>query len=185
MSTKSIRELMVPLSNYATVSQEATLFEAVSALREAQEAYDQSKYPHRAILIFDDDNNVVGKVNLTTILKALEPKYGEMLSDDHPTHTGFSTEFQKKMLESFKLWDGALDNVCAKAASLQIKTFMFEVKEGGQIGVNSSLELAIHQLVMGQLQSLVVTEENRVIGLLRLTDVFESVADTIMACKSS
>ena len=185
MSKKSIRELMVPLSNYATVSQEASLFDAVVALREAQEAYDLSKYPHRAILIFDDDNKVVGKVNLTAILRALEPKYGEMLSDDHPTHTGFSTEFQKEIYESFNLWDSSLNDLCVKAAPLQIKSFMYEVKKEGQIDVDASLELAIHQLVLGQLQSLLVTEKNQALGLLRLTDVFETVADAIMECKAS
>jgi len=185
MSKQSIRELMVPLSNCATVPQEASLCDAVTALREAQESYDQGKYPHRAILIVDEHNDVVGKVNLTAILKALEPKYGEMLSDDSPSHYGFSTEFQKQIYESFNLWDSSLDELCATAASLKIKTFMFEVKKDGQIDVDASIELAIHQLVLGQLQSLLVTENNRTVGLLRLTDVFECVAESIMACDTS
>ena len=33
----SIKELMVPLSEYATVKEDATLYEAVLALEEAQE----------------------------------------------------------------------------------------------------------------------------------------------------
>ncbi len=96
MSNQSIRELMVPLSNYATVSQETSLFEAVVALKEAQAAFTQSKYKHRAILIFNANNEVVGKVNLASVLRALEPKYGQMLSDHSPSHTGFSLNSKKK-----------------------------------------------------------------------------------------
>ncbi len=183
MSTNSIRELMVPLSSYATVSEEATLFDAVLALKEAQEAFAQSKYPHRAILIFDADNEVVGKVNLASVLKALEPKYGEMLSDDSPSHAGFSSEFQREMIESFKLWESSLKDLCAKAAKLKVKSFMMTLKKDEQIEVDAPLEVAIHQLVLGQLQSLLVMENDSVVGLLRLTDVFESVAENIMACE--
>ncbi len=183
MSTNSIRELMVPLSSYATVSEEDSLFEAVLALKEAQAAFTQSTYKHRAILIFDADNEVVGKVNLASVLKALEPKYGEMLSDESPSHAGFSTELQREMIESFKLWDSSLKDLCAKAATLKVKSFMMTLKEEEQVEVDAALEVAIHQLVLGQLQSLIVMEDDSVVGLLRLTDVFESVADTMMACK--
>lgn len=183
MSTHSIRELMVPLSNYATVTQEASLFEAVLALKEAQAAFTERTYKHRAILIFDENNEVVGKVNLASVLKALEPKYGDMLSDDSPSHAGFSTEFQREMIESFKLWDSSLKDLCAKAAKLKVKSFMMTLKKEEQVEVNAPLEVAIHQLVLGQLQSLIVMENESVVGLLRLTDVYESVAETVMACE--
>ena len=45
---------MVPLSEYATVSEDATLFEAVSELEKAQEEFDHTRYRHRAILVMDD-----------------------------------------------------------------------------------------------------------------------------------
>ena len=52
MKTKTVNDLMVPLSEYATVSKNATLSEAVAALKASQKGND-NKYPHRAILIFD------------------------------------------------------------------------------------------------------------------------------------
>ncbi len=60
---------------------------------------------------------------------------------------------------------------------------MMTLKKEEQVEVDAPLEVAIHQLVMGQLQSLLVMENDSVVGLLRLTDVFESVAETIMACE--
>ena len=45
-----VKDLMVPISEYATVAKGSTLFEAVLALEKAQEEYDHSKYHHRAVL---------------------------------------------------------------------------------------------------------------------------------------
>ena len=39
-----IRDLMVPLAEYATVSETATLYEAVLALEKAQEEFDHRRY---------------------------------------------------------------------------------------------------------------------------------------------
>ncbi len=55
--------------------------------------------------------------------------------------------------------------------------------EGEYIDVNALLDEAIHQLVMGHHQSLLVTEEKTIIGILRLTDVFETVSETILTCE--
>jgi hypothetical protein len=42
---------------------------------------------------------------------------------------------------------------------------------------------AIHQLVLGHHQSLLVTKDNRVVGVLRLTDAADYVCEAIMACE--
>jgi hypothetical protein len=46
-----VKDLMVPLSEYATVPMGSTLFEAVLALEKAQEEFDRTKYKHRGVLI--------------------------------------------------------------------------------------------------------------------------------------
>ena len=73
-----IHELMVPISEYATVSQDATLDQAFLALEEAQSKYQASPHHHRAILVVDDTGHPVGKISQWVALRALEPKYGEI-----------------------------------------------------------------------------------------------------------
>jgi len=51
MKTIIVKDFMVPLEEYATVSQEATLHEAVLALEKAQIELDPSQHKHRAILV--------------------------------------------------------------------------------------------------------------------------------------
>ena len=79
MKNLHVKDLMIPLAEYATVSQDATLFDAIQALKKAQAKFDQNRYPHRAILVYDEDKKVVGKLSQMDIIKSLEPNYAEKL----------------------------------------------------------------------------------------------------------
>ncbi len=74
MKTKIVKDMMVSLSDYATVSEDSTLYDAIIALEEAQKKFDQTRYRHRAILIYDKNNHITGKVSQLDVLRALEPK---------------------------------------------------------------------------------------------------------------
>ena len=80
MKTITVIDLMVPLKEYATVLQDANLAEAVSALEKAQLAFDPAKHKHRAILVLDEKNKVVGKLGMFDILMALIRHQGRVLS---------------------------------------------------------------------------------------------------------
>jgi len=184
VKTKLVKDLMVPLSDYATISEDATLSEAVAALKESQEAFDQGKYRHRAVLILDTAGHVAGKVSLLAILRGLEPKYDQMLSDSGATHVGFTMEFQKSMIEQLKLWEEPLDRLCQKTAQVKVKAFMTKPKDREMIDPEASLNEAIHQFVMGHHQSLMVKSGDAVVGVLRLTDIYDLVAQSVTECTS-
>jgi CBS domain-containing protein len=173
---------MVPLSAYATVSEDATLTDAVAALKQSQEDFDKAKYRHRAVLVLGKDRQISGKVNLHAILKALEPKFEDMFSDTGSMHVGFTRKYQKTIFESIKLWQDPMDQICKKAARVQVKNFMGTPTEGEMIEPEASLGEAVHQLVLGQYQSLLVVEDKQAVGVLRLTDVAEAVVGEILAC---
>ena len=78
MRTITVRELMVPLEDYATVPREATLRDAVLALEKAQMNLDPNRHKHRAILVLDEGGKVVSKITMKNILVALEPNYGKV-----------------------------------------------------------------------------------------------------------
>lgn len=182
MKTKLVKDLMVPLSEYATVRKDETLADAIVALRKAQEGFDKSKYRHRAILVFDNNGKVSGKVTMLSIMRALEPKYDEMLSDKKSMNLGFTKSFQKALLEQLRLWDDPLEVICQKASEIKVESFMTKCTEGEYIEAKEPVQEAIHQIVMGHHQSLLVIENNSIVGILRLTDVFDAVAESIVSC---
>jgi CBS domain-containing protein len=183
VKTIAVKELMVPLSEYATVSQEATLYDAVLALEKAQQIFEPEQHRHRGVLAFDKDNKIVGKLGQLEILKALEPKYAEMGELGPLSRAGFSPQFLKSMIEKFALWDKPLSDICSKAARMKVKDIMYTPTEGEYVGENASLGEAIHQLVMGHHQSLLVTRGEEIVGIIRLVDVFKEVCEVMKSCE--
>jgi len=180
----SVKDLMVPLSEYATVSEDATLYEAVLALETAQEKFEDkhTRYRHRAILILDKNDNVVGKLSQLDVLRALEPKYKSMDQGEGSHRYGFTRQFMKSMLEDYNLFADPLEDICCRAAEQNVKEYMVAPTEGEFVSEDASLDVAVHQLVLGHHQSLLVTRGDRIVGILRLTDVFAAIFHTMKAC---
>ncbi len=177
-----VKDLMVPLSGYATVSQDATLADAVKALKKAQLEFDQTKDRHRAILVTDAAGNVVGKLSQLDVIRALEPKYLKLDDQKELSRFGISKDFIDSLMKEHHLWEKSLDNICEKAARTIVKTIMYAPTEGEYVKEEATLEEAIHQLVMGKHQSLLVTRGRMIVGVLRLTDVFREIANRITSC---
>jgi CBS domain-containing protein len=174
---------MVPLSEYVTVSGQATLQDAVLALRQSHEGNRDRKYLHRAVIVLDERGAVTGKIGYADILRALEPKYDQMLDGKRSLHLGFNPSFLSSMIDKLKLWEAPMERLCEKAAQLTVSSFVPAPLEAEMIAADRTLDEAIHQLVIGHHQSLLVTENQAVVGILRLTDVFEVVADEIVKCE--
>ncbi len=182
MKTTSLKDLVVPLSEYATIHIGASLLEAVEALETAQGEFDATRYRHRAILVLDEIGHVVGKIGQLDALKALEPKYCEMVDGQAINRLGFSANFIKSMCAQYQLFDKPLDDLCRKAATLKAEDCMDELSENEFIRINATLDMAIHQLIMGNHQSLLVKDGNSIVGILRLTDVFVAVFHAMKKC---
>ncbi len=183
MKTYKVKELMIPLTEYPTVSEDATLFEAVKALEKAQKERKQDRYPHRAVLVHDKNNKIIGKLGQLDILKSLEPKYFEMQDRPGMKGLGFSKQFMKSMLENFRLLDGAMENICKKAGETKVSKFIITPIEGEFVDMDASINEAIHQLVLGQHQSLLVTSKGGdIVGILRLTDLFTIICQSMHEC---
>lgn len=171
---------MVPLSEYAKVPITATLADAVAALARAQKGFDPSRYRHRAVLVMDENQQVVGKISQVHILKALEPKYHEELEVDGDMGINrLSNYILKTMVDKYDLFKETFHDACLRAAALPIRQVMHRPRVDEFIDTNETLGQAIHRLVMGCHQSLLVREGNAVIGILRLTDVFAAAAAII------
>ena len=182
MKTIIVKDLMVPKSDYATISEEANLFEAVTSLEEAQKKFDRSQYPHRAVLVFDKNSKIVGKLSMLDVLVALEPKYSELGEIKKFSTHGFSKNFILALEEQYRLWDKPLDDVCRKATGLRVKDCMTKPSAGEYVELDASLSQAINQLVIGCHQSLLVTSGEEIVGILRLTDVFDGLYQNMKNC---
>lgn len=184
MKTITVKELMVPLLEYATVSRDATLREAILALEKAQLSLEPMQYRHRAILVLDNNGNVLGKLTMKDILVALETNYGKLEGMEVLSRSGYSADLIKSMLERHTLWPEAWQFVCERAAQMKVKDFVKTPEKSEHVDENASLSEAIHQLVLYPHHSLLVTRGKKIVGILRLSDVFATICDKISNCRS-
>lgn len=183
MRTIIVKDLMLSLEEYATVPQEATLYEAILALEKAQMALDPSQHKHRAILVLDKSGKVLGKISMKDILIALEPNYGKLEGIGVLSRSGYSPELIKSMLKDNVLWHEPLQFVCNRATKIKVRDFISVPLDGEYVDENVTLGEAIHQLVLYRFHSLLVTSGSEVVGILRLSDVFTKICDKIKTCK--
>ena len=179
MNGITVKELMVPLKDYATVPLGATLREAVFALENAQMTLDPSQHKHRAILVLDENGKVVSKITIKNILVALEPNYGKVEGTGVLERSGYSPDLIRTMLEDKALWARSFQFVHERATKLTVGDLIQTPSEGEYIDENATLGEAAHQLIVSPFHSLLVTRGDDVVGVLRLSDVFAKVCDII------
>ena len=177
MENRSVRDLMLPLDEYATVSSEETIREALRALDKAQLGITHDRHHHRAILVLDKQREVMGKLSRWAILRSLEPKIFTPGDTTALDAAGLSSEFIGRLEEGIASRFGNLPALCSTASKTKVIEAMVPLDES--IDENASLMDAIHQLVTTHVQSMPVTRDKKTVGVLRLSDVFEEVADII------
>lgn len=182
MKNYTVKDLMITVSDYATVSEDANLFEAVASLEKAQVEFDKNQYPHRAILVYDKNQKIVGKLSMVDALVALEPGYRQIGDPGVLSRAGFSPEFVMSLRSHYSLWDRPLADICRKATEMRVKDFMYTPTEGEYVSEEATLDDAIHQIVVGHHQSLIVTRGDDIVGILRLVDVFHKVWEAVKEC---
>jgi len=183
MKDTKIKEIMIPLSDYATVSEQETLATAIKVLKQSQKDTKYT-YKHRSVLVYDKDKHVIGKVSLFDILKALEPKYRHFEHTQNAGGIGLSrfgidAEYLKSFVDEFNLWDETLDELVKKASKQPVKGIMYSPSENEYVDIDTPVAEALHQFILGCHQSLLVRKEDKVVGILRVTDIFGLICDVL------
>jgi len=168
---------MISLGEYATVQEDKTILEALEALEESQRVLAGERHQHRAVLVLDDRGQVVGKLSHWAILRSLEPQFIKRDDLAALSRAGLSEDFIRSMEESYSLFTGSLEGMCRAAARVRARDAMVPVNQS--IEENAPLSEAIRQLVLAHAQSTLVTRGDQVVGILRLSDVFEEIAGHI------
>jgi len=175
--TTRVKELMLALDDYATVQSDATLREALVALSKAQLGLTYDRHHHRAVLVLDRGGKVVGKLTHWAMLRSLEPSFFGEADHEALSRSNLSQEFIHSLESRFAGLRRDLGATCREAARVRVEDAMVPVRES--IDEEAELSEAIRKMVLGHCQSVLVSRQGEVVGILRLSDVFEEVADMI------
>jgi len=174
-----VKDLMIPVDEYAVVSVDATLYDSFVALEKAQKSLPQGRQKHRAVLVVDKNYKFVGKLGHMAFLKALEPKYDEIGDMKGITGAGLSKQFLSSMMDNFGLWDFNIEDIRRRVRKIKTVDVMHPLVE--HICENCTVSEAIHKVIMWDTLSILVTDDNEdVVGVLRQSDLFDEVKNEIL-----
>ncbi|MFH0766137.1 MAG: CBS domain-containing protein [Calditrichota bacterium] len=177
MKSKLVKDIMLPLTEYAVVSEDATLLEALKALDKAQDRLPPGKQPHRAVLVVDRKNQIIGKLGHHGFLQALEPKYGLLGDMDRLSRAGLQVEFINSMMENYRFWQDDLTDICRRAQTIKVKDVMKPVDVS--IDENSNLAEALHRFILENTLSILVSRGREIVGILRMSDLFTEISNYV------
>jgi hypothetical protein len=182
VDSMTIRDIMSPTDDFPRISDQATFYEAVLALEDAQEAFLAGRGRQRILLVEDAAGAVVGKLSPMDVLRGLEPNYEKI--DDHDIVSRFGLAYvAESMKEEYRLWQKPLSDLCRRATSLKVNGFLNTPTPDHTVDVHDSMDNALHLFVMSRHDSLFVKENGRILGLLRFSDVYRAVCQTMKACR--
>lgn len=177
MEDKKVKDLMIPSSAYPTVSHESSMIDAIHVLEESQKNVPEHLHPYRAVLVVDENNKVIGKVGHLSFLKAMEPKYASYQDFDKLSKANLSDDFISSLMENFSFWQDNFFDICKKVQHIKVKDIMHPVTE--RIDHNATLLEAMHKLIMWESLSILVSRGDEIVGLIRISDIYQEITDYI------
>ncbi len=185
MLEKKVKELMIPISSYAQVNENSSVYEAIVTLEKSQQNVPENMHPYRAVLVVNDKGEITGKVGHLAFLRAIEPKYETFRQDlDKLMTANLTSDFIEDMMSNYQLWEDDLYDLCSRVSNMKVKDVMKPVNE--RISVNASLMEAMHKVIMWQTLSVLVHSDDKIVGIIRLSDIYHEFASYVMNnCKNS
>jgi CBS domain-containing protein len=183
MKAKHVRELMVPISDYATVHEDASMAEAIRALENEKKQYGDAPYRHQSLVVLNSDHHVVGRLSQVDMMRAFEPGYSKIEESRWVGRSGLSRKMLADIREQFQLWEQPLETMCQMVCKTKVRDHMQSPTEGEFVSEDDTLNIAAHRIVMGRHHSLLVTRNNVIVGVLRSTDLFNALYDMMESCE--
>ncbi len=173
MPTRRIGEIMIPIEQYPSVRDTATLREAIAAIEGVQLEVDLRKSLPRVLLVFDAIDVMVGYVRRRDIMRGLEPR--SMVSQP--------LDYRKKPFDvgidpnlSELSYDRALKGILEQA-----ERPVTEVMRPNEVLIDSEDHLmkAVYEMVSNNLSHLPVIRDGHLVGVVRSVDVFHELAQLV------
>jgi CBS domain containing-hemolysin-like protein len=117
---------------------------------------------------------------MLNVLRGLLPQYerqeGALASSMAASRVGSARAFLDKQEQRAGLWTNPLANIVSKAGKVRVRDLVRPFGDGETVDEEDSLDIALNQMVVGRYQSLLVTRDGEITGILRLTDVYEAIS---------
>ncbi len=178
--TKKVRDLLVPLHEYATTTADKTLREAIPVLRRLYCQVEEGKCTqagHRNILVLDLSGNLVGILSFRSILAVLVPEIAGGLTAKLEA-LGISIAFAQADAPDLDEAAAGFRARVIRNADTRVQDVMLKVR--GTIEADADLMDALKLMYANKITVIPVYEARKLVGVVRESDLFLTVAEILM-----
>lgn len=172
MEKMKVRELMRSIDEFPRISSQATFMEAVKVLEKVDLEFKSGKAPEKILLVYDVTGYIVGKLSPMDVVQGLEPNYANI--DDLKVTPYY---------QLIRMWHRPLGELCEKAHSVKIHNFIKMPTTDHMVNVDDKMDSAFHLFVVNRHDSLFVKDGQDIVGLIRFSDVYKKIRETMMTCR--
>jgi predicted transcriptional regulator len=172
-SMKRVREVMVPVDQYPSVRDTATLREAIAVINAAQLDMEGRVSQPRLLLVFDAIDVLVGYARRRDIMRGLEPQFlvnqpleYRKMNFAVPTDPNLSELPFDRTVSRIKL-----------QATRPVSDVMLPIPT--TINADDHLMKAIHEMVTMNLYLIPVIHEKQLVGVVRSVDMIHELAQLL------
>lgn len=173
-----VKDLMLPLEEYAVVGEDATIREAFEALRVSQSRLPPGRQRHRAVLVRNLSGEIVGKVHYFAFLRALVPDWKAARESSVLDRAGVGDDLRASSLQTLDFLTAELVDMSQRARNVRVRDVYTAANVN--IPVDATLPAAVGQFLSHQTLSLLVRRGAETVGILRLSDLFDELSNQVL-----
>ena len=161
----TVRDHFIPIAKYPSLKEEQTLSDAAQVI--LSYTCGNGRLLFSEILVLNDQNQLVGHLNLQSILRALDKRLAGI--PEFKGHEGKSAQFPNLSI----LWEESFFHTCALKRDIPIRDVMQATSRYVKSG--DSLIEALVIILQNHEDILPVLENGSVIGVIRLEEIFKVI----------
>jgi len=174
MIAKRAGDIMIPIDKYPHIPYWFTLRQAVATMEKSELEVEGRKSLPRALLVFNEQYQLLGIVRRRDLLRGLEPKFLRTMPAPHRKQL-FEVEADADLAE---LSPGKIQKAIQEQAEQPVSEVMQPIV--GTVDFTDHLTKVVYKMI-GQDQTLLpVMREDRIVGVVRSVDVFHEIAKMLI-----
>jgi predicted transcriptional regulator len=182
MEKMKVSELMRPINEFPSISCTSAFLEATEELEKAQKKFDEGKVPENILIVHDEAGKIVGKISPMDIVLGLEPNYAQIDNLETFSHYGLVRSALHIVKKQYKLWQKPFAELCSKAYNIKIENIIKMPPSDHMVKIDDKMDAAFHLFVLLRHGSLFVKKGEEIVGLLRFSDVYKKIRQTMQEC---
>ncbi|MDH5445400.1 MAG: CBS domain-containing protein [Gammaproteobacteria bacterium] len=169
-----VSDIYITIENYPNISQDAPIGHAIYMMHHVLE----DKHKFRSILVLDDDDHLKGYLSLKDLIRAVGPDYLHKKRPDVKGNQPFNFEGLNQDLSALSLiWQEGFSLKLHEELHKPVADYLTLIED--QVRLDDPIAKCLYIMLFRDVLILPVVEEECVIGVVRLVDLFDCIADNV------